>query len=141
MAERTAFGIDLGTTMSVVAQVSPTGQPVVLPNAGGAPTTPSIVLFVPRFYTVQRTAALPTFRDVTNQSDASGAAASPAVARYAGKGVEEIGRIAASVCMQRASSRLLAAPSSAISWATSGRSRACRCASTAAGCNARCGTR
>ena len=45
MAELTAFGIDLGTTMSVVAQVSPSGQPVVLPNGEGAPTTPSIVLF------------------------------------------------------------------------------------------------
>ena len=45
MAERTAFGIDLGTTMSVVAQVGTSGQPVVLPNAEGAPTTPSIVLF------------------------------------------------------------------------------------------------
>jgi molecular chaperone DnaK len=45
VAERTAFGIDLGTTMSVVAQVSTSGQPVVLPNAEGAPTTPSIVLF------------------------------------------------------------------------------------------------
>jgi molecular chaperone DnaK len=45
VAERTAFGIDLGTTMSVVAQVSAAGLPVVLPNAEGAPTTPSIVLF------------------------------------------------------------------------------------------------
>ncbi len=45
MAERTAFGIDLGTTMSVVAQVSDGGLPMVLPNAEGSPTTPSIVLF------------------------------------------------------------------------------------------------
>ena len=45
MAERTAFGIDLGTTMSVVAQVNGSGSPVVLPNSEGAPTTPSIVLF------------------------------------------------------------------------------------------------
>jgi molecular chaperone DnaK len=45
VAERTAFGIDLGTTMSVVAQVSAAGLPVVLPNAEGSPTTPSIVLF------------------------------------------------------------------------------------------------
>ena len=35
------FGIDLGTTMSVVAQVSAAGLPVVLPNAEGSPTTPS----------------------------------------------------------------------------------------------------
>ncbi len=45
MAEATAFGIDLGTTMSVVAQVSSAGLPVVLPNGEGSPTTPSIVLF------------------------------------------------------------------------------------------------
>ena len=45
MAEKTAFGIDLGTTMSVVAQVNGAGAPVVLPNAEGSPTTPSIVLF------------------------------------------------------------------------------------------------
>lgn len=45
MAEKTAFGIDLGTTMSVVAQVNGAGLPVVLPNAEGSPTTPSIVLF------------------------------------------------------------------------------------------------
>jgi molecular chaperone DnaK len=45
VAEKTAFGIDLGTTMSVVAQVSGAGVPVVLPNAEGSPTTPSIVLF------------------------------------------------------------------------------------------------
>jgi molecular chaperone DnaK len=47
VAEKTAFGIDLGTTMSVVAQVNAAGLPVVLPNAEGSPTTPSIVLFEP----------------------------------------------------------------------------------------------
>jgi len=47
VAEKTAFGIDLGTTMSVVAQVNGAGLPVVLPNAEGSPTTPSIVLFDP----------------------------------------------------------------------------------------------
>jgi molecular chaperone DnaK len=45
VAEPTAFGIDLGTTMSVVAQVGMAGVPVVLPNGEGSPTTPSIVLF------------------------------------------------------------------------------------------------
>lgn len=45
MDEKTAFGIDLGTTMSVVAQVSPAGQPGVLPNGEGSPTTPSVVAF------------------------------------------------------------------------------------------------
>src|ERR1700751_3357319 len=43
--DKTAFGIDLGTTMSVVAQVNSAGLPVVLPNAEGSPTTPSVVLF------------------------------------------------------------------------------------------------
>jgi molecular chaperone DnaK len=41
----TALGFDLGTTYSVVAQVNPQGLPLVLPNAEGSPTTPSIVLF------------------------------------------------------------------------------------------------
>lgn len=45
MAEPTAFGIDLGTTMSVVAQVNSAGLPGVLPNGEGLPTTPSVVLF------------------------------------------------------------------------------------------------
>jgi molecular chaperone DnaK len=45
VAEPTAFGIDLGTTMSVVAQVNSAGLPGVLPNGEGLPTTPSIVLF------------------------------------------------------------------------------------------------
>jgi molecular chaperone DnaK len=42
---RRAFGIDLGTTLSAVAQVDEHGQPVVLPNSEGSPTTPSVVLF------------------------------------------------------------------------------------------------
>jgi len=42
---RSALGIDLGTTFSVAAQVNSGGLPVVLPNAEGAPTTPSVVLF------------------------------------------------------------------------------------------------
>lgn len=45
MPDATALGIDLGTTLSVVAQVSKAGVPVVLPNAEGSPTTPSVVLF------------------------------------------------------------------------------------------------
>ena len=45
MADVTALGIDLGTTYSVVAQVNEAGLPLVLPNAEGAPTTPSVVLF------------------------------------------------------------------------------------------------
>ncbi len=45
MADPTAVGIDLGTTLSVVAQVDRSGVPVVLPNADGSPTTPSAVRF------------------------------------------------------------------------------------------------
>jgi molecular chaperone DnaK len=45
VSEPTALGIDLGTTFSVVAQVNDAGLPVVLPNAEGSPTTPSVVLF------------------------------------------------------------------------------------------------
>lgn len=43
--EATAYGLDLGTTFSVVAQVNEAGTPTVLPNTEGSPTTPSIVLF------------------------------------------------------------------------------------------------
>jgi molecular chaperone DnaK len=45
VSEPTALGIDLGTTLSVVAQVNHAGLPTVLPNAEGSPTTPSVVLF------------------------------------------------------------------------------------------------
>src|ERR1700736_2193188 len=39
-----AVGIDLGTTNSVIATVEG-GQPIVIPNAEGARTTPSVVAF------------------------------------------------------------------------------------------------
>src|SRR3954466_16055698 len=42
MASR-AIGIDLGTTNSCVAFLDASGQPVVIPNAEGARTTPSVV--------------------------------------------------------------------------------------------------
>ena len=45
MPEPTALGIDFGTTFSVVSQVNEAGLPAVLPNAEGAPTTASVVLF------------------------------------------------------------------------------------------------
>ncbi len=45
MADSTALGIDLGTTLSVVAQVNQAGLPAVLANAEGSATTPSVVLF------------------------------------------------------------------------------------------------
>src|ERR1700687_480807 len=40
----TAVGIDLGTTNSVIAAWQG-GEPIVIPNAGGARTTPSVVAF------------------------------------------------------------------------------------------------
>src|SRR6202521_5894458 len=39
-----AVGIDLGTTNSVIATMEG-GQPIVIPNAEGARTTPSVVAF------------------------------------------------------------------------------------------------
>jgi molecular chaperone DnaK len=41
----TAFGIDLGTTYSCVAKLDDTGRAVVLKNAVGEDTTPSVVYF------------------------------------------------------------------------------------------------
>src|SRR5882724_6892158 len=42
-----AVGIDLGTTNSVIATMEG-GQPVVIPNAEGSRTTPSVVAFTPQ---------------------------------------------------------------------------------------------
>ncbi|MFN7960510.1 MAG: Hsp70 family protein [Thermoanaerobaculia bacterium] len=39
------FGIDLGTTYSCIAHVDEHGKPIVLPNAEGEATTPSVVFF------------------------------------------------------------------------------------------------
>ncbi|WIM93427.1 Hsp70 family protein [Actinoplanes oblitus] len=39
------FGIDLGTTYSCIAQVDDSGRPVVIKNAIGEDTTPSVVFF------------------------------------------------------------------------------------------------
>lgn len=42
--QQSAVGIDLGTTMSVIAYVDPTGRPVSVPNGSGGLLTPSAVL-------------------------------------------------------------------------------------------------
>ncbi|MCX4090751.1 Hsp70 family protein [Nocardia sp. alder85J] len=41
------FGIDLGTTFSAIAHIDDFGQPVVVNNPNGLPTTPSAVFFEP----------------------------------------------------------------------------------------------
>jgi len=65
----------------------------------------TVVLLAPRFYTSQRTAALPTFKDAAERTEAvAPTQAAPALdlppgpARYAGKSAEEIAAIADSVC-------------------------------------------
>ena len=67
----------------------------------------TVVLFVPRFYTAQRTAALPIFKDTATREQPSAPAqiVAPEIAanpaRYAGKSAEEIAKIADSVCIPR----------------------------------------
>lgn len=41
----TTFGIDLGTTNSCIAYIDESGRPVIVRNALGEPTTPSVVYF------------------------------------------------------------------------------------------------
>jgi hypothetical protein len=78
----------------------------------------TVVLFVPRFYTVQRTAALPEGRETAERIEkpvhsapavaAPVAAPAPSInAAYAGKSTDEIAKLADSTCMQRATSALL----------------------------------
>ncbi|MDD3154001.1 MAG: Hsp70 family protein [Victivallaceae bacterium] len=42
-----AIGIDLGTTFSAVATISEVGRPVIVKNADGESTTPSVIYFPP----------------------------------------------------------------------------------------------
>jgi molecular chaperone DnaK len=58
-----AVGIDLGTTYSAVAYVDEFGKPVILKNADGQITTPSVVFFDPPNYTVGETALQSTITD------------------------------------------------------------------------------
>ena len=67
----------------------------------------TVMLFAPRFYTVQRTAALPSVKDMVGRAH-SAAPESAAVSegpanpeRYLGKSADEIGKIADSICAPR----------------------------------------
>jgi len=102
------------------ARMRETGYQAAEPSRGGLPfwivTVCAVavgfmlVLFVPRFYTPQRTAALPTFKDTATreqpgapvQTVAPEIAGNPA--RYAGKSAEDIAKIADSICIPRATS-------------------------------------
>ena len=67
----------------------------------------TVVMFAPRFYTAQRTAALPTFKGMLDRAESASPAENPAPVppagpmRYAGKSPDEMGRIADSVCVPR----------------------------------------
>src|SRR5437588_5130816 len=67
----------------------------------------AIVMMTPKLYSVQRTAALPAFKDVKERSEEPVVAAAPVVdatpikADYAGKSLEEVAGIADAVCAQR----------------------------------------
>jgi hypothetical protein len=67
----------------------------------------TVVLFVPRFYTPQRTAALPIFKDTPERVEPVAAPAARAQAetagnpgRYAGKSADEVAKIADAMCPQ-----------------------------------------
>lgn len=65
----------------------------------------ALVMLAPRIYTVQRTAALPAFKDMRPEAAQSDRSAIVALAadptRYAGKNADEIGKIADAICAPR----------------------------------------
>jgi hypothetical protein len=82
-----------------------------------------VVMLTPRLYSVQRTAALPDFRESRERSDSPIQAAmtaavppnlaAPNPAQYAGKNADEIAKIADGVCAQRVAMARNALPSRA----------------------------
>lgn len=89
-------------------------------TAGAVALGFSIVMLLPRVYTMQRTASLPSFQQVASQVDPPlNTAAQSAVsadtpaqrnAHYAGKNADEIGKLADAVCAQRSASQVLGGP-------------------------------
>src|SRR5947207_12193276 len=68
-----------------------------------------VVMFAPKIYSVQRTAALPDFREVKERAVSAEPVvvtapppAPPAPAQYVGKSPDEVAKIADGVCAQRA---------------------------------------
>jgi hypothetical protein len=61
-----------------------------------------LVLFMPKIYPVQRTSALPAFKEKEAGLRAAAPMSVPVVANYAGKGADEVAKIADAVCAQRA---------------------------------------
>ena len=67
-----------------------------------------LVVFTPKIYSVQRTAALPAFKEARQEPAAPAAAAptatvpavAPVTSAYAGKSADEVGKIADAVCEQ-----------------------------------------
>lgn len=67
-----------------------------------------VVMFTPKIYSVQRTAALPVFKDVRVRAEEAAQAATPPAAPlpaaktdYAGKSPDEAAKLADAVCIQR----------------------------------------
>ena len=61
-----------------------------------------LVLFMPKIYPVERTSALPAFKEKEARARAEEPRPAPVVANYAGKGTDEVAKIADAVCAQRA---------------------------------------
>lgn len=68
----------------------------------------AVVLFTPRLYPMQRSAALPTFQETRDRIEAESRGELPTTAlpaspeRYAGRSADEMGKIADEVCFHRA---------------------------------------
>lgn len=98
------------------------GVPFWVVAAGAVALGFAVVLFAPRFYSVQRTAALPGFQEMARHVDSgpkgqdlAPAGETPALgnaARYAGNGADEAARIADDVCEQHVRAARAGGPAS-----------------------------